>query len=147
MHIVFLATGVSEKVSRSCVGRTKYKEIFKLFIRDSKCLTKNNSRTCTDTRQNLINIRTLCKREPCIKHQRQYSSEILKYWHWKLCLYSAMHQWQETPQSLSTTSPFPTHSCLILRKQHRKKDSVIPHIWVLLDTTLNQQENPTECFG
>lgn len=40
MHIVFLATGVTEKVVRSCVGGTKYKEMFKMFIRDSKCLTK-----------------------------------------------------------------------------------------------------------
>lgn len=53
MHIVFLATGVSEKVGRSCGGGIKYKEMFKLFIRDSKCLTKNQQQDGAQTQDKI----------------------------------------------------------------------------------------------
>lgn len=53
MHIVFLATGVSEKVGRSCVGGTKHKEMFKLFIRDNKCLTKKQQQDDAQTQDKI----------------------------------------------------------------------------------------------
>lgn len=56
MHIVFLATGVSEKVGRSCVGGTKYKEMFKMFIRDSKCLTRKQQQDDAQTQDKIWSI-------------------------------------------------------------------------------------------
>lgn len=53
MHIVFLATGVSEKVGRSCVGGTKYKEMFKLFIKNSKSFSKKQQQDDAQTQDEI----------------------------------------------------------------------------------------------
>lgn len=68
------ATDVSEKAGRSCVGGTKQKEAFKLFIRESKHLTKNDSRTMHRHKKKSGQYKrspAIYWGETCIKDQRQ----------------------------------------------------------------------------
>ena len=84
---------------------------------------------------------SLYKGEACIKGQRQYWSEMPKYWHCKLGIYNVLHEWQNI-----SGSPFPMHRYLILRKQMGKKDTVFPRIRKHSGTMLDQEENYT-AFG
>lgn len=119
---------MSEKVGRSCVGGTKQKEVFKLFIRESKHLVKNDNRTARRHKTKSAHLKrspSLYKGEPCVKDQRQYRSEMLKYQCCILTIYIVMNQWQKTPQNISD-SPFPIHSYFILRKEQGKKIPSVP---------------------